>query len=271
MKIKYFLPLIFIVNTCFSQETFYNFQALTIDSNMINLSQYAGKKVMVVNTATYCGFTPQYADLEQLYQQYHQYNFEIIGFPCNDFGSQEPGNDSQIDSFCTGTYNVTFQMMHKVAIVSTDTVEVYKWLQLASRNGVANAPVTWNFNKFLIDENGHWVAHYDSPISPLSAVITNWIMTPSAVADGQAAFSSIYLSNNPVTDFIKLNVVPNSSLRIRVRLYAIDGRLANDLFEGTISGKMEFNFSANDLQDGIYFLNISSGYEMKILKVAVTR
>ncbi len=270
MKIKYFFLLLFIGTTCFAQETFYNFQALTIDSTMISMSQYVGKKVMVVNTASYCGYTPQYADLELLYQQYHQYNFEIIGFPCNDFGSQEPGNDSQIDSFCTASYSVTFQMMHKVAIISTDTVDVYKWLQLASRNGVADAPVTWNFNKFLIDENGHWVAHYTSPVNPLSPVITDWIMSPAGINES-AVLSSVHLSANPASDFIGLNIIPRVSSPVTVKLFSSDGRLAANLFEGIISGKTELNFSTDGIQNGIYFLNISSGNEMKVLKVALAR
>jgi glutathione peroxidase len=271
MKIIYSFLLLFIAATCFSQETFYNFQALTIDSNMLSMSQYAGKKVMVVNTASYCAYTPQYADLEQLYQQYHQYNFEIIGFPCNDFGSQEPGNDHQIDSFCTATYSVTFQMMSKVAVISTDTADVYKWLQLASRNGVADAPVTWNFNKFLIDENGHWIAHYPSATSPLSSAITNWIMTPAAIESGQAAFSAVYLSDNPVTDRMRLNIVPRVSSQVTIKLFSVDGRLAGNLYDGNISGKTEFNFNTARLQNGIYFLNVSSGNEMKVLKVVLTR
>jgi glutathione peroxidase len=226
----------------------------------------------VVNTASYCAYTPQYADLEQLYQQYHQYNFEIIGFPCNDFGSQEPGNEHQIDSFCTASYGVTFQMMHKVDVISTDTADVYKWLQLASRNGVANAPVTWNFNKFLIDEAGHWVAHYASPTSPLATVITDWIMTPSVLGLSESAtLSTVQLSANPVTDFIGLNIVPRVSSPVSIKLFSVDGRLIDNLFEGIISGKTEFNFSTNGLQNGIYFLNISSGKEMKVLKVALAR
>ena len=225
---------------------------------------------MVVNTASYCAYTPQYTDLQQLYQQYQSYNFEILGFPCNDFGAQEPGSDSEIDSFCT-TYGVTFQMMSKIDIISTDTAEVYKWLQLASRNGVANAPVTWNFHKFLIDEAGHWIAHYPSAVNPLSSVITSWIMTPAAIGNKEAAFSSVYLSDNPVTDFIGLNIVPYVSSMVTVKLFSVDGRLAADLFEGIISGKTEFNFGTDGLQSGIYFLNVSSGNEMKVLKVAVAK
>lgn len=271
MKKKYLVLFLFIGTACFSQETFHDFQALTIDSNMINLSQYYGKKVMVVNTASYCAYTPQYTDLEQLYQQYNQYNFEIVGFPCNDFGAQEPGDEAQIDSFCA-TYGVTFQMMSKVDIISTDTAEVYKWLQLASRNGVANAPVTWNFHKFLIDEAGHWVAHYASPTNPLATVITDWIMTPSVLGlDESSTLSSVYLSANPVADFIGLNIVPRVSSPVTIKLFSVDGRLAGHLFEGIVSGKKEFNFSTDGLQNGIYFLNISSGNEMKTLKVALTR
>jgi glutathione peroxidase len=271
MGIKYLILFLFIGNACLAQETFHDFQALDIDSNMINLSQYAGKKVMVVNTATYCAYTPQYADLQQLYQQYQQYNFEILGFPCNDFGAQEPGNDSEIDSFCTASYGVTFQMMSKVDIISTDTAEVYKWLQLASRNGVMNAPVTWNFHKFLIDEAGHWIAHYPSQVNPLSSAITSWIMTPATVDNEKAALSSVHLSANPVTDLIGLDIIPRTSIPVTVKLFSVDGRLAAGLFEGTVSAKTEFNFTTGNLQNGIYFLDVSSGNEKKILKVVLTR
>ena len=271
MKSKYLALLLVISQACFSQETFHNFQALTIDSNMVNLSQYYGKKVMVVNTASYCVYTPQYADLQQLYQLYQQYNFEILGFPCNDFGSQEPGNESAIDSFCS-TYGVTFQMMSKVDIISTDTAEVYKWLQLASRNGVANASVTWNFHKFLIDETGHWVAHYPSQVNPLATVITDWIMTPSTVGINEhTAISSVNLSGNPATAFINLNIVPNASSLVAVKLFFADGRLAGNLFEGTITGQTEFNFETRHFQNGIYFLNISSGTDSKVLKVVLAK
>lgn len=140
----------------FSQiQTFHDYKGQTITGPNLNFSNFYGKKVMVVNTASFCGWTYQYETLQDLYDQYKNNNFEIVGFPCNDFSSQEPGSDSTINDFCTGIYGITFQMMSKVSIVSHDTAEVYKWLQRADLNGVADAHVSWNFNKFLIDEAGH--------------------------------------------------------------------------------------------------------------------
>jgi glutathione peroxidase len=168
----------------FAQSTLHDFAVVTILGDTISLSQFYGKKVMVVNTATLCAYTHQYTDLEVLYTNYNQYNFEIVGFPCNNFGSQEPGSDSTINEFCHNNYDVTFPMMSKVDIVSGDTADVYKWLQRGDLNGVQTAHVSWNFNKFLIDEAGHWVRHFDSPVSPTDTAITNWIMTPSVIQTG---------------------------------------------------------------------------------------
>ena len=123
-------------------ETFHDFMGIGILGDTINFSDYAGKKVLVVNTASYCGYTPQFNDLAILDSIYGGPGFAIIGFPCNDFGGQDPGSDSAINNFCTGIYNVQFQMMSKISITAPDTAEVYKWLQLQARNGVADAPVT---------------------------------------------------------------------------------------------------------------------------------
>src|SRR4051812_3904102 len=111
------------------QSSLHQFTGKGINKEVINFSKFQGKKLLLVNTASYCAYTPQYADLESLYNQYKQYGFEIVGFPCNDFGSQEPGKDSVIDNFCTGNYDVTFQMMSKVSIAAGDTAPIYKWLQ----------------------------------------------------------------------------------------------------------------------------------------------
>ena len=154
----------------------HEFSALTIRGDTISLSQYSGTKLMIVNTASFCGYTPQFADLQLLYESYRDYNFEIIGFPCNDFGKQDPHPETEILQFCIENYAVTFQMMSKVAIVKGDTSPIYQWLQRVDLNGVSDARVKWNFNKFLIDEQGRWVAQYPSKVSPLNTVITNWIM-----------------------------------------------------------------------------------------------
>lgn len=176
-----FLALLPFFQHSYSQAySFHSHRLEAINGDTIDFSKYYRKKVMVVNTASFCSYTPQYALLQDLYEQYKQYNFEIIGFPCNDFGNQDPGSDSTINQFCQN-YNVTFQMMSKVNVISNPIDQIYKWLQQKPLNGVANVTVDWNFNKFLIDESGRWVRHLRSPVSPLDTSITNWIMKPSAL------------------------------------------------------------------------------------------
>jgi glutathione peroxidase len=165
-----------------AQNSLHGFKVKNIVGDSIELSQFAGKRLMIVNTASLCGYTTQFAQLQQLYQNYQQYNFEIIGFPCNDFGNQDPNSDSAIFNFCTNNYNVSFPMMSRIEIVAADTAPLYRWLQRSDLNGVANAQVTWNFNKFLIDENGHWVQHFISNVNPLSSQITTWIMQNPSLA-----------------------------------------------------------------------------------------
>jgi len=158
-----------------SMKTLYDFKVKTIDGKDFDLASLKGKKVLVVNTASLCGFTPQYADLEKLYKMYGGDKFTIIGFPANNFGQQEPGTNDTIKAFCTKNYGVTFQMMSKISVKGDDMVPLYKWLTEKSENGVQDAPVMWNFQKFMIDENGNWVGVAMSKESPLSDHITNWI------------------------------------------------------------------------------------------------
>jgi glutathione peroxidase len=157
------------------KKTLYDFKAKTIDGKDFDFSSLKGKKVMIVNTASLCGFTPQYADLEKLYQQYGGEHFTIIGFPANNFGSQEPGSNTEIHQFCTKNYNVTFQMMEKISVKGDDMHPLYQWLTEKSENGMQDAPVQWNFQKFLIDENGNWAGVALSKESPLSERIVAWI------------------------------------------------------------------------------------------------
>lgn len=170
--------LIFLLSSYVSKPdkiTLYDFKAKTIDGKEFDFSSLKGKKVMIVNTASLCGFTPQYADLEKLYQEYGGDHFVIIGFPANNFGSQEPGSNTEIHAFCTKNYGVTFQMMSKISVKGDDMFPLYKWLTEKSENGVQDAPVMWNFQKFLIDENGNWAGVAMSKESPLSDRIVNWI------------------------------------------------------------------------------------------------
>jgi glutathione peroxidase len=157
------------------KKTLYDFKVKTIDGKDFDLSSLKGKKVMVVNTASLCGYTPQYADLEKLYQQYGGEHFTIIGFPANNFGSQEPGSNTEIHEFCTKNYGVTFQMMEKISVKGDDMHPLYQWLTEKAENSVQDAPVQWNFQKFLIDENGNWAGVALSKESPLSDRIVSWI------------------------------------------------------------------------------------------------
>jgi len=156
-------------------KTLYDFKAKTIDGQDFDFSSLKGKKILIVNTASKCGFTPQYADLEKLYKDYGGANFTIIGFPANNFGHQEPGTNDTIKAFCTKNYGVTFQMMAKISVKGDDMDALYKWLTEKSENGVQDAPVMWNFQKFMIDENGHWAGVAMSPEKPECDKIVNWI------------------------------------------------------------------------------------------------
>ena len=158
------------------QKSFYDFTVKTIDGKELSLSTFKGKKVLVVNVASKCGFTPQYAKLEELYTKYGKDNFVIIGFPANNFLHQEPGSNEEIKEFCTLNYGVTFPMMSKISVKGKDIAPLYKWLTSKSENGVQDAKVGWNFHKFLIDENGKWAASYGSATDPLSKEITEWIV-----------------------------------------------------------------------------------------------
>ena len=153
---------------------FYTLNTTTIDGKPFSFSSLKGKRVLIVNTASKCGYTPQYEDLEKLYGAYGGDNFTIIGFPSNDFGWQEPGSEQEIMTFCSTQYGVTFPMMSKVKTGANRGDDIYQWLCSKEQNGVSDAKVSWNFNKFLIDENGQWVAHFPSSTSPMSMEITTF-------------------------------------------------------------------------------------------------
>lgn len=271
---KILFPFLLVVTFSFAQcpESLHNFTVIKINGDTLPLSSLAGKKVMVVNTASYCGYTPQYSQLEQLYLTYGGPTFEIIGFPCNDFGSQEPGSDAAIDSFCINNYNITFPMMHKISITAPDTAEVYKWLQLQSRNCVANAPVSWNFNKFLIDEAGNWIAHYNSPVSPLDQNIIDWILSPNTTGvTNVSSEMGVSVYPNPIRDIISLHTEINQPMQAEIKLLSIEGTLAAEIFSGTVTGNSDIDFPAANMKSGIYFLSVKLGDVLKAYKVAVLK
>jgi glutathione peroxidase len=158
-----------------NKKIFHDFKVTTIDGKPFDLATLKGKKVLVVNTASKCGYTPQYAQLEELYKKYGGDKFTIIGFPANNFMSQEPGTNEEIAQFCTLNYGVTFQMMAKISVKGDDIAPVYRWLTSKEENGVMDAPVKWNFQKFMIDENGHLAGMVPTKEKPDSEKILNWI------------------------------------------------------------------------------------------------
>ena len=156
-------------------KTLHDFTVETLMGDSFDLSSLAGKKVMVVNTASECGLTPQYEQLQELYNEYGGEKFEIIGFPSNDFAGQEPGSNEEIASFCQKNYGVTFPMMSKVAVKGDDIHPVYAWLTQKAQNGVADYKVKWNFHKFLVDEKGNLVKEIQPRTLPIDEEIINWL------------------------------------------------------------------------------------------------
>lgn len=165
-----------ISTAAFSQsKSFYDFKVQTIDGESFDLSTLKGKKVLVVNTASKCGFTPQYEDLQKLYEKYKSQNFMIIGFPANNFMNQEPGSNQEIMQFCSENYGVSFPMMSKISVKGDDIHPLYSWLTEKELNGVMDSKVKWNFQKYMIDEKGNLADVAYSKTNPLDDQITSWI------------------------------------------------------------------------------------------------
>jgi glutathione peroxidase-family protein len=145
----------------------YSFTAKDIDGNARSLSDFSGKVLLIVNVASKCGFTPQYKNLQTLYTRFKQRGFEILAFPANNFGRQEPGTEAEIKSFCSTTYGVTFPMFSKISVKGKDIDPLYEFLTNKETNPAFAGKITWNFNKFLVDRTGAVVARFDSKDDPL--------------------------------------------------------------------------------------------------------
>src|SRR5580704_16020804 len=153
----------------------HDFKVPGLDGNTIDLSTYKGKKILIVNTASKCGFTPQYADLEKLYEKYKD-KLVIIGFPANNFAHQEPGTNTEIKEFCTKNFGVSFPMAEKVDVVGDNIHPLFKYLtDEAKKLGTPDPVIKWNFTKFLVDENGKLIAVFPSKVTPMSEEITKYL------------------------------------------------------------------------------------------------
>lgn len=163
------------MSTVNKTATIHQFKVKDLYGQEFDFASLKGKKVLIVNTASECGLTPQYKDLEAIYKKYKDQNFVIVGFPANNFGAQEPGSNEQIAKFCEMNYGVTFPMMSKVSVKGNDMCEVYQFLTQKSKNGLQDSEVEWNFQKYLINEQGQLVKVLSPRVLPTDAAIVNWI------------------------------------------------------------------------------------------------
>ncbi|HEV8508617.1 MAG TPA: glutathione peroxidase [Chitinophagaceae bacterium] len=184
------LMLAMILSATLTGGSIYDFKAPGLTGGTINFSDFKGKKILIVNTASKCGNTPQYDDLEKLYEKYKD-KLVVVGFPANNFGAQEPGANQEIAEFCKKNYGVTFPMAEKVSVKGDDIDPLFKWLVQQSNEMAKNlptdnskdlawrdylrSPITWNFTKFLIDENGNLIAVFHNKVNPMSEEITKYL------------------------------------------------------------------------------------------------
>ena len=163
------------MTTTTTKENIYQFKVTDLSGKVFDFATLKGKKIMIVNTASKCGLTPQYKDLEALYKEYSSKGFVIVGFPANNFAAQEPGTKEEIATFCQRNYGVTFPMMDKVSVKGDDMCAVYQFLTQKAKNGLKDSEVEWNFQKYLLDEKGELVDVISPRILPTDDTIVNWI------------------------------------------------------------------------------------------------
>jgi glutathione peroxidase len=155
-----------------AESPIYNFKVEGLEGSKIDFSKFKGKKILIVNTASKCGYTKQYEGLQKLYDTYKE-KLVIVGFPANNFGGQEPGTNDTIAAFCKRNYGVTFPMAAKVSVKGDDMAPIFKWLTTGSANGVMDTEIKWNFGKFLLDESGRLLNYFPSKVEPMSEEITS--------------------------------------------------------------------------------------------------
>ncbi|MEC7173681.1 MAG: glutathione peroxidase [Bacteroidota bacterium] len=180
-KLSLFISFVLINNLVVCQnynamdQTIYQFKVKDIKGNIFDFENLRGKKIMIVNTASKCGLTGQYKGLQKLYDRYKDCGFVVVGFPANDFLWQEPGSDKEIASFCEKNYGVTFPIMSKIKVVGSNMHPIYQFLTQALKNGYKSSKVSWNFQKYLIGEDGKLKKIITPRTAPMSEEVINWI------------------------------------------------------------------------------------------------
>ncbi len=166
--------LLVMAGSLFAASGIYTFSLNSIDGKPAPLANYKGKVILVVNVASRCGFTPQYSALESIYEKYKDQGFVVLGFPANNFGSQEPGTNAEIKKFCSAKYNVTFPMYSKISVKGDDQAPLYKYLT-GTANPAYAGEIKWNFTKFLVDRDGHVIQRFEPGTTPDSPQVTSAI------------------------------------------------------------------------------------------------
>jgi len=171
-KFIVFILSLFVSTSSSAQESIFDIKINDINGSPINLNSFKGKYIMFVNVASKCGFTSQYTALENLYQKYRD-DLVIIGLPCNQFGGQEPGSESEIKEFCLKNYGVSFYLSEKINVRGSNKHKIYKWLTDKNLNGRSSSSVKWNFQKYLVDRQGNLITYFYSTTDPMSTKITS--------------------------------------------------------------------------------------------------
>jgi glutathione peroxidase len=257
---KFVILLLLLVFYAMPAKNFFDLSAVNIYGDTLNFEEFSGKKILVVNTASECGYTFQYGSLQVLYEKYGGDDFEIIGFPANNFGNQEPGSDEDIEEFCKENYGVTFTMMSKISVKGADMHPVYKWLTQESENGVMSSQVQWNFQKYLINPDGTLHGYYLSNINPMSQEIQEWITDPTNV---ETVNKEVNVYPVPATSSINFR---NINHYTNYQIIDING---NTVVEGKT--EVQTSIPTHDLSSGTYFIVFSNQSQIFSKRIIINK
>lgn len=251
-------------------KNFFDFKVKNIVGDSVDLKIFKGRKILVVNTASYCGYTPQYADLQQLYENYKDRGFVIIGFPSNDFAGQEPGNDNEILDFCQSNYHVTFPMMSKISVTGSNIHPLYAWLTQKSQNGVKDAPVSWNFQKFLINEDGSYYDYLSPQASPLAPKITSWIDKGAGMdVIENASFLNVFPS--PAKTVFTIFVQTEKPDKLVLRIYDSKGMFIDELYNDILEKELRIEYFTDRMPNGSYIVTAELGSQKFTQQLSVKK
>ena len=260
----FILPILFFAFTSssFAQTmNFFDFRVKNNAGDSIDLSIYKGKKIMVVNTASACGYTTQYGDLQKLYEDYQSKGFVVIVFPSPDF-NQEPLDDDDILDFCQTNYGVTFPIMAKSKVTGPDAIPVFKWLTQKSQNAVKDVTIGWNFYKFMINEDGSFYDYMTTSGSPSAPKVLLWLDNASEIPKQLVLLDAFTLYPSPATTEFNIHLSLQSPAMIKLNLVSSTGMLIDNLFDGMLEKDLTTSYFTDRLKSGLYIIMLEiDGYK----------